>query len=349
MSLRHELLADASLSTIITASLIIPFAIAGQMAAALLFRLGSLRAYGWVVAVSGALQVILVAGLRVVGRLEPATAVLSTLLVMAVTAIALTAALARQIGASSLAPTTTSRLAKMAVTTGLKLHMSSLALYLNLQLDLLLVSAFTNSRSAGLYSLAATLAAVVFVATSTIALSALREQTDAEEHLAVDYTVEFTRQTFGISIIIATVAALGAYPFITIAYGRDWAASVPPFVILAVAAIGLGVEGPTRNLLIRIGKPGAISAAAAAALGVNIFCNLILIPQVGIIGAALASAASYWTAALLMVWLVHRSTGVRMGRALMRPSLGKTATGLVAILRSPLGARGRGRVGLPRP
>jgi O-antigen/teichoic acid export membrane protein len=346
--LRHDLLADASPAAIMIAALIIPFAIAGQMAAALLFRLGSLRIYGWVIALSGSLQLVLVAGLRLFDRLDPVTAVTSVLIVMALTGIALTAAVGHEIGMSPLVPTAPLRLARIAVVTGLKLHMSSLALYLNLQLDLLLVSALMNSRSVGLYSLAATLAAGVFVATSTIAVSALQVQTDAEEGAAVDYTIEFTQQIFGISVVVATMMALAAYPFITIVYGDEWAASVPPFVILAAAAIGLAIESPTRNLLIRIGRPGAISAAAAAALGVNIVGNVVLIPQVGIIGAALASVMSYWTAALLMVWLVCQSTGVRM-RRVMRPKLSETASRVAAILRLSSSARDRGRVGLPRP
>jgi stage V sporulation protein B len=256
-----------------------------------------------------------------------------TLIVMAATGLALTIALARRLGLASFAPRGGGRVAKEAVRTGLKLHVSSIALYLNLQIDLLFVAAMTDTRSAGLYSLSATLAAGVFLATSTLGLSALQTQTDAEEAVARAYTIEFTRQAFAISLIIATAAALLAYPFILLVYGDEWVASVPSFVVLTVAAVGLGIEAPTRNLLIRIGRPGAISIAAALALGVNVAVNLALIPVIGIVGAALASVLSYWTAALLGLWLLRRVAGIPMRRVLERPDLAQGANRIVQVFR----------------
>lgn len=347
LAVRGDLLAGATPTGIVIAALTIPFALVGQMAAALLFRLGALRTYGWVVALSGALQLCLVVVLRLTYRLDPTIALLTTLIVMAATGIALTVALAHHVGLGSLRPRTSTRVAREAIGAGLKLHMSSIALYLNLQVDLLFVSAMTDARNAGLYSLAAMLASTVFLATSTIGLSALQTQTDAKESLAVAYTIEFTRQSFGISLIVAAAAALVGYPLVAVVYGDEWVASVPSFMILTVAAVGLGIEAPTRNLLIRIGNPGTISMAAAAALAVNIVVNFTLIPVIGIMGAALASVLSYWTAALLTVWLVRKVAGVPMRRILAWPDLGEAVNQLAGIFRRTSTVAGAERVEPP--
>jgi O-antigen/teichoic acid export membrane protein len=316
---RTELLAGVPPVNVVLAAMTIPFSLMGQMAAALLFRLGALRAYGWIVAASGGLQLALAISLALAWHIDSSVALAITLIVIAATGIALCVVLTRYTGARALVPRTSRALARTALGAGLKLHASSLALYLNLKIDLLLISAMTNARQTGLYSLSATLAELVFVATSTVSLSALQTQVEAEEDTAAEYTVSFTRQTLALSVIIAAVAAAGSYPFVVLAYGSTWTGSVAPFAVLTLAAIGLGVEGPARNLLIRIGRPAVISAASIVALVVNVVANLVLVPGIGIMGAAVASVLSYWVAALLMVWLVRRATQIPMRRALSWP------------------------------
>jgi stage V sporulation protein B len=319
MLVRTELLADVPPINVVLAALTIPFTLMGQMAAALLFRLGALRAYGWIVAASGGLQLGLAISLALAWHIDSSVALAITLIVIAATGIALCVVLTRYTGAAALVPRTSRDLARAGLGAGLKLHASSLALYLNLKIDLLLVSAMTNPRQTGLYSLSAALAELVFVATSTVSISALQTQVEAEEEAAAEYTVSFTRQTLALSVVIAAVAAAGSFPFVVLAYGSAWIPSVAPFAVLTLAAIGLGVESPARNLLIRIGRPAVISAAAIVGLVVNIAANLALVPWIGIMGAALASVLSYWVAALLMVWLVRRATKIPMRRTLRWP------------------------------
>jgi stage V sporulation protein B len=334
LSVREELLAGASTLGILLAAATIPFAIAGQLSAALLFQLGALRAYGVIVATSGALQLALAICVAVIWHIDPELALLITLIVMAATAVATCGAVARHTGVGALVPRTTVALTRSALRIGLRLHASSIALFLNLQIDLLLVSAFTNPHEAGIYSLSATLGAMVFVATSTVALAALQTQTDSSAEVAAEYTAELARQTFALSTVFAVVAAIGSYPFILLAYGSDWLPSVAPFAVLTVAAVGLGVESPARNLLIRIGRPWAISKAAIAALAVNVALNVALIPTIGIVGASLASVGSYWCAALLMAWLVRRETGIPVRQIVAWPKRDEPFRRLVSSTRS---------------
>ena len=54
------------------------------------------------------------------------------------------------------------------------------------------------------------------------------------------------------------------------------------------------------------GRPGPVSAGATVALLTNVVANLILIPQFGIVGAAMASLISYSALALMMVVVACR-------------------------------------------
>ena len=85
------------------------------------------------------------------------------------------------------------------------------------------------------------------------------------------------------------------------------------------AVVALAIEGPARDLLIRIAPPLVISAAAGAGLVLNVILNFALIPWLGISGASVASVISYWLAGGLMLYLLSRYGEVPMKIAVKLP------------------------------
>ncbi|MGA8745499.1 MAG: lipopolysaccharide biosynthesis protein [Solirubrobacterales bacterium] len=317
---REALLGGASPATVALAAATIPFTLIGQMATALLLRIGGrLRTYGWILAIGSMIQFGLVLGLEVGVGLSPELAMLAALLTIALVAIALAVALARTVGARALIPITRLSLVRTALHTGLRLQPASIALWLNLKIDLLLVGLLASAHEAGLYSLSANLADIVFTTVSTVALAALEAQTRADAKAAIAYTVDFISQNLGIALAVAVAAAAVSYPFVVIVYGSAWRGSVVPFALLMPAVIALAVEEPARGLLVRIAPPIAISAASAAGLALNLGLNFVLIPWVGIAGASISSVASYWLAGVLMLYLLSRYGEVPMKHALRLP------------------------------
>lgn len=316
---RDALLGGAAPVTVVLAAATIPFTLFGQMATALLLRLGALRPYGWIIAVGAIVQFALILALALGAGLNPQLAMLAALLTIAAVSIAMVAVLGRRVGARALLPLTEWRLVRLALATGIRLQPSSIALWLNLKIDLFLVGLLASTREAGFYSLSASLADIVFTAVSTVALAALETQTHAEEEQAASYTVDFISQNIGVAALLGSAAALISYPFIVFVYGAEWEPSVLPFALLMPAVVALAIEEPARGLLVRIAPPLVISAAAAAGLALNVALNFALIPAIGISGASLASLVSYWLAGLLMLYLVSRYGGMPMRRALRFP------------------------------
>lgn len=316
---RDSLLGDASAATVVLAAATIPFTLIGQMATALLLRLGALRAYGWVIAVGAAVQLALVIALEVGFGLSPELAMLAALLTIAVVGIALAVALARMVGARALLPVSEWRLVRAALQIGVRLQPASIALWLNLKVDLLLVGLLATTHEAGLYSLSANLADMVFISVSTVALAALETQTKADAKAAISYTVDFIGQNLGVAALLGLIAAVLSYPFVVFLYGSAWQDSILPFVLLMPAVIALAVEGPARDLLIRIAPPLVVSAAAGMGLALNVGLNFLLIPRVGIAGASIASVLSYWLAGGLMLYLLSLYGDVPMKRTLRLP------------------------------
>jgi O-antigen/teichoic acid export membrane protein len=316
---RGAMLGDASAATVVLAAATIPFTLVGQMATALLLRIGGLRAYGWIIAAGALVQFALIVGFELGIGLTPELAMLGALATIALVGLALTAVLARRIGLGALTPSTEWRLVRSALHVGIRLQPASVALWLNLKVDLLLVGLLATTHQAGLYSLSANLADIVFVGVSTIGLAALETQARADAKAAVSYTVDFISQNLGVAIALGLVAAAVSFPFIVIVYGSAWRDSVLPFALLMPAVVALAVEGPARDLLVRIAPPLAISLASAAGLTLNVGLNFLLIPKVGIVGASIASVLSYWLAGGLMLYLLSRYGDVPMRRALRLP------------------------------
>ncbi|MBS1860576.1 MAG: lipopolysaccharide biosynthesis protein [Actinobacteria bacterium] len=329
LPLRHELLGGAAPETVVLAAATIPFTLAGQLATALLLRLGVLRPYGWIIALGALLQLGIVAVVEIGPGLSPEAAMAAALAAIAATAIALVVVLRRRLGPGALAPLASRRLIGAALHVGIRLQPASIALWLNLKIDLLLVGLLVSAHQAGLYSLSASLADVVFVGISTIGLAALERQTAAETSAAVAFTSRFIGQNLFLASLLAIAGAAVAYPFIVFVYGSAWEGSVLPFALLMPAVIALAVEGPARDMLMRLAPPLSISAASTVAVLLNVALNLALVPAVGIAGASIASVLSYWVAGALMLALLSRYGGVPMKETVQSPRPAE----LLAILR----------------
>jgi O-antigen/teichoic acid export membrane protein len=316
---RDTLLGGASAATVVLAAATIPFTLVGQMATALLLRMGVLRAYGWTIALGAVIQFLLIVGFELGVGLSPQLTMLAALLTIAGVSLVLVAVLAKRVGIRALSPVSERRLIRSALHTGIRLQPASIALWLNLKVDLFLVGLLATTHEAGLYSLSASLADIVFTAVSTIALAALEAQTKADAKAAATYTVDFISQNVAVALLLGLAAAVVAYPFIVFVYGAEWQASVLPFVLLMPAVLALAIEEPARGLLIRIAPPLVISAAAGAGLALNVALNFALVPAIGISGASLASVLSYWLAGILMLYLLSRYGNVPMRDALRLP------------------------------
>lgn len=291
----------------------IPFTWGSVIASTLLLRLGGVTTYGVISLVGAVVQIGALLIAWSAGHVTPELALLCVLASYVVTFAAVFGALSMRLGAAALLPSVPRALVKRSVALGLRLHPSAVAVFLILRLDLLLVGVLRGRADAGKYSVATAIAEVVFLAAWSIALAGLQRQTEGTDSEAISHTVTITRYAVFISVGMAVAIASVAYPLIHFVYGARFTAAVLPLILLGVGAIGLAVEAPLRNLLVRLVPLVRISAASCEALVLSILLDVVLIPSVGIIGAALASLISYWFAAFLMLRLLRKTTGVGIG------------------------------------
>ncbi|MEJ7785292.1 MAG: polysaccharide biosynthesis C-terminal domain-containing protein [Solirubrobacteraceae bacterium] len=326
---RASLLQNASTGAIVLGAMIVPLMLVQQMSVGLLTRLGALTAYGWVSAGTGLLQLGLVVLLAASGPLTPENALAAAVVALSARAIAMAIAVARYTGVRGLIPGGSPQLVWRVLKIGLIVHPAYVALALTLRIDLFLVSVLSDARAVGLYSLAASLAEILFLVSWTMTESALKTQTEAGESAAARYTLWVARQVLAITVICAAVVALVAYPMVYVVYGNEWVASVPPLLILTCASVAIALEGPIRIMMIRMVAPSVIAYAAGTGIVVNVLLNLLLIPRLGINGAALASVVSYWLYLWLLLRSFHKATALSVRPIFQRPREGDVIVRIV--------------------
>ncbi len=179
-------------------------------------------------------------------------------------------------------------------------------------LDILLVGAMLSRYAAGVYGAVSKLAVVgtfalegtrLAIAPQLSALLARKEHAQtADLYQAATRWLMLASWPIYVIFIIFPAVVLGIF-------GHRYTAGAAALMVLSLAMlVSLGTGNVTVVLLMG-GKSSWNFVNALAALTVNVALNLVLLPRIGILGAAIAWAASIVVdnvAAVLEVWLVLR-------------------------------------------
>ena len=193
------------------------------------------------------------------------------------------------------------------VSYGSRAYPASLTGFFNYRADTYIIQAMmaTAAVSLGLYSLAVTMAELIFFIPDSVTMILLPRVAGASEQEAAEMLGRVSRMTVLISICCAIALVPTAWLGINLvlpAY-RD---CLPAFLVLLPAVVALCVAKVMNSYIGGRGRPGPISAGAAVALVFNVAANLVLIPAWGIVGAAMASLLSYTVLAILMLAVACR-------------------------------------------
>ncbi len=181
--------------------------------------------------------------------------------------------------------------------------------------DVLVLQQFRSPEDIAIYYAAAkTLALVAFVYFSVAAATAHRF---TEYHVSGDrarlaqFMAQSIRWTFWPSLV-ATVAILAlGRPFLSL-FGPRFVDGYSLMFILAVGPLARAAIGPVERLLNMVGEQRACAFVYAGAFAFNLVACVVLIPRLGIHGAAVATSAALTVEALLLFWVTKRRLGLHV-------------------------------------
>jgi O-antigen/teichoic acid export membrane protein len=190
-------------------------------------------------------------------------------------------------------------LARRLLAYGFRVYLATVAAFLVIRLDLLLVNGYLGPREAGLYSVAATIADGMFVIPAVIGLNLFPRVARSGAH---QETAEVFRSVAVLYGVVCLVTVPLADPAIRLIFGADFQDSVSLFYWLLPGIYCLGLLTILSHYFAGRGYPAAAVVIWWVTLGLNVALNVAFLPGRGAWVAALASSVSY---ALLLVFHVR--------------------------------------------
>jgi O-antigen/teichoic acid export membrane protein len=209
-------------------------------------------------------------------------------------------------------------LMKVLLTYGFQSHIGLIFKELNYRGDMLLISYFLNPAAVGFYAIAVNVAELLWKlpeAVGTVLLPKI-SRIDAEE---AKVFMPLVFRTILIPMVAMCLAVLFAGKYlILIAFGREFLSSVPVMALLLPGILAMAFWKIIANALIGLGHAIKYSITSGVALVLMVVFDVILIPRIGLNGAAIASSISYFVATVFIIYLYVRLTGVSY-KALLIP------------------------------
>lgn len=310
--LNDSVLRQVPVSTTLIAVSALPFALSWTYSWSV--ALGADR-YGWYALAYGGhavLTLVLVGGLTVPFGLQGAVAGLASAYVIASIAQA-------AIGSQRLAATGGLLLSlgarmRTAVSFGLRAYLSNSVSYLALRADLFILSAYAAPASVGRYAIALALTELVMLLPRSLSavvlprVAALDASAEAEHQRIV--VIKSIRHTFVVALGAAALLAM-ASPLIPLVYGSAFTETILLTLLLIPGAAALGVSASFSAVIAGKGKPEYSLYAALMATVPSIGLYLIVIPEYGAHGAAIASTCSYTALTFAALMFFRHVTGIR--------------------------------------
>lgn len=200
-----------------------------------------------------------------------------------------------------------------ALSYGGQAHFSNILTFLNYRLDLFLVNFFLGPAAAGIYTVAIRLVEQLWMVSQAVSivifprLSAIYgTQTDKNA-----YTPILARSVMWLTLLGSVALALIADPLIDFLFGPEFALANPALLILLPGIILFSCGRVLANDVAARGLVTLNLALAGLVLIINTIANLILIPQIGLIGAAIATTIAYTVSFLMSIIIQHHIAGTR--------------------------------------
>lgn len=170
----------------------------------------------------------------------------------------------------------------------------SLVTLLNYRADVYIVAVFTDPAMLGMYTLAVTAAETLLTATQVSAVVTSPHVGSMERDAAALLTARCVRHNMLIASICCGALAFGAPFLVKALYGAAFLPMVPALRILLIGVLALSLGSPISSFFtLRLGRPEVVLVLASASAVICIVTSLVLVPRIGLAGAALASTVAY--------------------------------------------------------
>lgn len=191
------------------------------------------------------------------------------------------------------------------------LTLSAAADQINTRADIVIIQAMLGSTEVGLYSAAVKVSELLYFAPnafmSGVFPTLLQARASGNQAAYRNAIQRYLDRSFWAGVAVAIALVSLSAPIIQILFGARFEGAIPALMVLASLCPFVFMQSVASKWIVAEGLLWASLWRHAAGAVINITLNFALIPQLGILGAAYASAASYVVSTYLSFY-VGRST-----------------------------------------
>jgi O-antigen/teichoic acid export membrane protein len=187
-------------------------------------------------------------------------------------------------------------LAKKIISVSWLLLLSSAAALVYQKVDQVMVGRFLGNEAVGFYAVAAKLSEIWYFIPGIICGSlfpAIVNAKKTDPTLYQNRLKKLYRLMFFLALLIAFPLAVFSWPITVMIFGADYAASAPFLSIYAWSSLGFFLTTAINQALTSENRLRIIFLINLLMMLVNVFLNYLLIPRLGLSGAAWATTISY--------------------------------------------------------
>jgi O-antigen/teichoic acid export membrane protein len=204
------------------------------------------------------------------------------------------------------------------LTFGAQTGLADLISFFNYRVDLLALQFFRGAEEVGVYSVAVQSAEGLWFISSAIGVVIYARVGMLPRAEAADLTARSMRNAVFVIFVLGIGLALVAGVVMPLLFGHRYDAAVTAFRLLLPGVIIFGLGRIFSTFFTNaLGRPRVPLLIAATSLAVSLPLCLILIPPLGMNGAALATSISYIASMLLALVLFSRETRIPIRHALL--------------------------------
>lgn len=200
-------------------------------------------------------------------------------------------------------------------------YAANVAQFLNYKLDVFVVGFFLGRASVGRYTLAVSLGQLLWLMSNSVATVLLPKiAASTDDGVSIRHTARVTRLSLWATAVCGLALAVLATQAIPMLYGEAFRPSVMALLWLLPGIVLFSIANVLAAYIAGVGKPRLNLLVSGVSLIVTITLDLLLIPKLNIVGAAIASTVSYTLSALLLIVFFKRETGASLREILLPTS-----------------------------
>ena len=185
---------------------------------------------------------------------------------------------------------------------GLRSYLANLLQFFNYRLDVFIVNFFLGPFGVGIYGVSVAMAELLWQLPNAASFVIFQKSANSTQEVMN----RFTPRVFWIILAITIAGAIGLALFgklaIAIIFSNAFLDAYLPLLVLLPGVVLLGGGKVLTNDIAGRGYPHYNSIISGVSLVVTIILDLVFIPTMGVVGAALASTLSYVLTFFVSVW-----------------------------------------------